>query len=102
MGILGSFLFHDLGSGSGRFIWEDHYKLKSVSAPPFSWEIASKFGKSGKGVKGASQFFSAGGRGHNVFCRDISGTFPMHIHVGYDVSFAWVEKVAKDISGALR
>jgi hypothetical protein len=98
IGIVNAFLSHDDISGSGKFIWEDHFKLKRVSVAYRAWEVASKFGKPEKGMKKAEKIKSEGDGKHEVLYRDISGTFPIHIHVGYDPYFTWVEKVAKDIA----
>ncbi|KAF1817037.1 hypothetical protein P152DRAFT_387111 [Eremomyces bilateralis CBS 781.70] len=102
LGIVNGFLSRADGSGSGKFIWEDHFKLQRVSVTYKVWEVASKFGKpekgtKKKGMKKAEKIKSGGDGTREVLYRDISGTFPIRIHVGYDPDFAWVEKVANDI-----
>jgi hypothetical protein len=63
-----------------------------------TWEVASEFGKSEKGMKKAKKLKDEHDGKREALYRDISGTLPMHIHVGYDPDFAWVENVAKDIA----
>ncbi|KAH6890672.1 hypothetical protein B0T10DRAFT_324881 [Thelonectria olida] len=95
-GIVKGFLSRDADSGSGRFIWEEHYKLKRVSVNYRSWDVASKFGQAAKGMKKAEKIKSDGDGKREVLYRDITGTFPQRIHVGFDPEYEWVERVAKD------
>ena len=97
-GIINGFLSHDDGSGSGQFVWEDHFKLERVSVSYRTCEVASKFGKPEKGMKKAEKLKSKGDGKREVLYRDITGTFPIRVHVGYDPDFTWMEKVAKDIA----
>jgi hypothetical protein len=96
-GIVNEFLSHDDGNSSAKFIWEDHFKLKRISVTYRTWDVASRFGKPEKGMKKAQKMKSEADGKREVLYRDITGTFPIHIHVGYDPNCAWVEKVAKDI-----
>ncbi|KAF7558270.1 hypothetical protein G7Z17_g49 [Cylindrodendrum hubeiense] len=95
-GILQGFLSRGGGSGRGKFVWEDHFKLKRVSVHYRAWDVASKFGKPQKGMKKAQSMKSDGDGKRQVLHRDITGTFHQRIHVGYDPAYAWVEKVAGD------
>jgi hypothetical protein len=96
--VVNGFLSHENCRGSGKFIWEHHFKLTRVSVIYQTWEIASKFGKPTKGMKKAGKIARESDEKRQVLYREISGTFPMNIHVGYDPNFAWVEKVAKDLA----
>ena len=59
-----------------------------------TWDIASKFGKTGRGIpKPVSADSSDGER--NVLFRSV---IPIQrIHVGYDLEFGWVEQADRDI-----
>jgi hypothetical protein len=63
-----------------------------------TWEIASRFGKPEKGMKKAQKLKGDGDGKREVLYREITGTFPSHMHVGYDPDFTWVEKAAKDVA----
>ncbi|KAF4465876.1 RNI [Fusarium albosuccineum] len=96
-GILKGFLSRAGGDDKGKFVWEDHCNLKRVSVSYRTWDVASEFGKPQKGMKKAEKMESDGDGKRRVLYRDITGTFPRYIHVGYDPGFEWVEKVAKDM-----
>jgi hypothetical protein len=83
-------------AGLEALSWEDCTKLQSVSVQYATWEIASKFGKTKKGMKAPERIMGAGTeQALTVLCRDITGTFPKYIHVGYDPNFEWMERVSK-------
>jgi hypothetical protein len=76
------------------FVWEKVYKLKRVSVRHRFWEVASNFvGKGPKGAKQPEDIVTTNGR-RRVKFRNITGTIPVHIHVGYDPEFTWVKKVS--------
>jgi hypothetical protein len=96
MGIAHGFLSHEDGGDNEKFLWEDHFKLKRLSVSYRMWDLASKFGKPEKGMKKAVKIKSEADGKREVWYRDISGMFPIRIHVGYDSDFTWIEKVAQD------
>ncbi|CAM1501380.1 Fc.00g105420.m01.CDS01 [Cosmosporella sp. VM-42] len=96
-GILNGYLSRDGGRKSEKFIWEDHFKLKRVSVSYLTWDVASNFGQSEKGMKKPVKMKIDGNGKREVLYRDISGTFYPRIHVGYDPNYEWLERVAKDI-----
>lgn len=49
--ILKGFLSRDFGNVKGKFVWEDHYKLRRISLKRRLWDVASVFGKPRKGNK---------------------------------------------------
>ncbi|KAI8651294.1 hypothetical protein NCS55_01373300 [Fusarium keratoplasticum] len=48
--ILKGFLSRDFGNVEGKFVWEDHYKLKRISLKYRLWDVASAFGKPRKAL----------------------------------------------------
>ncbi|KAH7009707.1 hypothetical protein EDB80DRAFT_641816 [Ilyonectria destructans] len=96
-GILQGVLSRDGGSGSGKFNWEDHSRLKRVSVSYRTWDIASKFGKVTKRLVKPQKMSSEGDGAREVFYQDITRTMQMGIHIGYDPSYEWVERAARDI-----
>ena len=95
--ILKGFISQNHGSSTRTYKWEDHCNLRRVSVDHRVWEIASKFRKGGKGVKKAERFILEDDRKREVMYREITGSFPVHIHVGYDPGFEWVDQVSKDV-----
>ncbi|KAH8655836.1 hypothetical protein BX600DRAFT_470396 [Xylariales sp. PMI_506] len=100
-GILKGFLISIAKKSSvlaDNFVWEEHYKLKNVSVTSKKWEIASKFGKGDKNIgKPEPLSFTVKNETYQVLHRDIGRCSPVAIHVGYDPTFSWVEKVARDL-----
>ncbi|QDS71999.1 hypothetical protein FKW77_001758 [Venturia effusa] len=88
--IIKAYLSRDCVQGSKPFIWEDHFKLKHISVPHLTWDIASKFGKSKKGMKKAEPIQSDDGQ-RAVMCRDVSGV-AFHGNM-YAPSTRWLDKV---------
>lgn len=62
-----------------------------------TWDIASKFGKAKKGMVKPQKMSSEGDGAREVFYQDITRTMQMGIHIGYDPSYEWVERAARDI-----
>jgi hypothetical protein len=95
--ILKAFLSRADSDSSEKFVWEDHYKLRRVSLSWKTWDIASNFGKGKKGMKKPEILKALEDGNREVLFRDITGSFPNGINVGYDPNHEWVEKVAKEI-----
>ncbi|KAH8674227.1 hypothetical protein BX600DRAFT_227293 [Xylariales sp. PMI_506] len=99
-GILNAFLTRASQHGSDspdQFVWEDHYKLRNVSLNYRIFEIGSNFGKPKKGM-GKPERLSmtdGDGRSYEVRFRDTTRSLPVYIHVGYDPTFEWLEKVVR-------
>ncbi|KAL6406684.1 RNI-like protein [Ilyonectria robusta] len=82
------------GSGSGKFNWEDHSRLKRVSVSYRAWDVGSNFGKAKKRMVKPQKISSEGDGAREVFYQDITRTMQMGIHIGYDPSYEWVERAA--------
>ncbi|OBS17639.1 hypothetical protein FPOA_09375 [Fusarium poae] len=95
--VLKGFLCRHQSCDTTPFIWEDTCKLRRVIVNCRIYEIASKFGKGGKGISKPEKFTVPGIPKREVMFRDITGTSPVMIHVGFDPTFGWVEKVSKDL-----
>jgi hypothetical protein len=102
--IVGAFLSCAGGSSSdsGKFRWEDHYKLKYVCVVYRTWELASEFGKPEKGKLKAEMLKSYGDGGREERCSVMYKAAPSKyshsLHAWQDYGFAWVERVEKDIA----
>lgn len=80
-----------------KFWWEDHSKVRRVTVNCHIYEVASKFGKGGKGISKPEKFTLPEYPQREVMFRDVTGLRPTTLHVGFDPHFTWVEKVSKDL-----
>jgi hypothetical protein len=102
--IVNAFLSHASGStsDSGKFTWEDHFKLKYVCVVYRAWELASEFGKPEKGIPKAEMLMSdgdgGGEEGREVMYKAASIKFSPSLYNWQDYGFEWVERVEKDIA----
>ncbi|KAL6925384.1 hypothetical protein FSST1_002658 [Fusarium sambucinum] len=95
--VLKGFLSRDQSCDVSHFRWEDNCKLRRVIVNCQIYEIASKFGKGGKGISKPEKFTLPGVPKREVMFRNITGISPVTLHVGFDPTFSWVEKVSKDL-----
>ncbi|RGP60783.1 rnilike protein [Fusarium sporotrichioides] len=95
--VLKGFLSRNSSGGADQFSWEDNCKLRRVIVNCQMYEIASKFGKGGKGISKPEKFKLPDFPKREVMFRNITGTSPVMLHVGFDPTFSWVEKVSKDL-----
>lgn len=78
-----------------EFVWEKHYKLNHLRIASFEWAIATKFGRGGKGLEKPDKYEVDGDSNiRRVQYRRIIP--PVHVNIGYDPSFEWVQKVERD------
>ena len=91
--IVQTFLDHAETSQVGKaFVWEDHFRLKQVSAFYRTWEIASKFGKGQKGMLKPERL-TGKLQDRGVWVRDVTDFVSLRMDVGFDPTFAWVDEV---------
>ncbi|EKJ69684.1 hypothetical protein FPSE_10098 [Fusarium pseudograminearum CS3096] len=95
--VLKGFLCRSHSGDAGQLKWEEICKLRFVTVNCQIYEIASKFGKGGKGIGKPEKFTVPGNPKREVMFRNITGTGPTTLHVGFDPTFQWVEKVSKDL-----
>lgn len=81
----------DSGEGPENPVWEDYSKLRTVSVVYKQWEVASKFGKTQKGMAKPVKVLGEGEEKREVMYRDISASLSRGIHIGYDPDHAWLE-----------
>ncbi|CAG9982759.1 unnamed protein product [Clonostachys byssicola] len=82
---------------AAKFIWEDCYRLESISVKYLMWDIGSNLGKTRRGMKKAEALVSTDGE-REVMFREVRGLKrPFSIPFGHDPEFTWVNKVAMDI-----
>ncbi|CAH0027863.1 unnamed protein product [Clonostachys rhizophaga] len=85
----------DASNSEGKFVWEDHTKLREISVNLKAWQVSSNFvGRAPGGAK-KPRMFTRAGRG--VMCRDVSCTEAIEINRVFDPRYRWVEKVARDM-----
>ncbi|RGP71694.1 proline iminopeptidase [Fusarium longipes] len=95
--VLKGFLSRQDPNNGGSTRWEDICKLKRITVNCQTYEVASKFGKGGKGISKPEKFTLPSDPKRFVLFRDITGLGPRWIHVGFDPTLSWVEKVSKDL-----
>uniref|UniRef100_A0A0B7K614 F-box domain-containing protein n=3 Tax=Bionectria ochroleuca TaxID=29856 RepID=A0A0B7K614_BIOOC len=84
-------------SDEGEFVWEDYFKLASISVKYQMWDIGSNLGRTRRGMKKAETLVSTDGE-REVMFREVRGLKrPFSIPLGYDPEYTWVNKVAMDI-----
>ncbi|KAK7225183.1 hypothetical protein V2G26_013186 [Clonostachys chloroleuca] len=84
-------------SDQGKFIWEDCFKLASISVKYQMWDIGSDLGRTRRGMKKAETLMSTDGE-REVMFREVRGLKrPFSIPLGHDPEYGWVNKVAMDI-----
>lgn len=91
--MLKGYLAHSDKSYGYAMYWEHEYRLKRVTLADRVWEIASRFGKPRKGMKKKERIVSDDAK-REVMLREITGTMPYAVHVGYNPQFPWTERVA--------
>jgi hypothetical protein len=96
--IVNGFLAHPDLNDDGKFIWEDHFKLKRVCVSYPTWEIASKFGKPEKGVKKAEKLAGGADGKREVLYRDVSRAVSSTKVDMYGPSCDWLDKVENDMA----
>lgn len=99
--VLPAFLMHsswprDRVSRSGKFVWEEHYRLRSISNGRNVWQIGSSPGTGSGNVERLTNG-EVGEAKREVFARDISGRVA-DCDVESRRQFEWVDAVAKDTS----
>ncbi|KAJ4003968.1 hypothetical protein NW766_011823 [Fusarium irregulare] len=80
-----------------KFWWEDHSKVRRVTVNCEIYEVASKFGKGGKGISKPEKFTLPEYPQREVMFRNVTRLQPTTLHVGFNPHFPWVEKVSKDL-----
>ncbi|RBR12492.1 uncharacterized protein FIESC28_08616 [Fusarium coffeatum] len=80
-----------------KFWWEDHSKVRRVTVNCEIYEVASKFGKGGKGISKPEKFTLPEYPQREVMFRNVTRLQPTTLHVGFNPHFTWVEKVSKDL-----
>ncbi|KAK7954184.1 hypothetical protein PG996_015070 [Apiospora saccharicola] len=98
--ILPAFLTHSSGprdgvSRSGKFVWEEHYRLRRMSNGRNVWQIGSSPGIGTGNVERLTN--DVGEAKREVFARDISDRVA-DCHVESGRQFEWIDAVAKDTS----
>ncbi|KAK8136098.1 hypothetical protein PG984_004038 [Apiospora sp. TS-2023a] len=98
--ILPAFLMHSSGprdgvSRSGKFVWEEHYRLRRMSNGRNVWQIGSSPGTGTGNVERLTN--DVGEAKREVFARDISDRVA-DCHVESGRQFEWIDAVAKDTS----
>jgi hypothetical protein len=78
-----------------NFVWEDHFKLKTLSLTWKVWDIASEFGKGDKKM-GKPEVIEKDGR--EVRARDVTQSLRGRINIGYDPDHEWVTRVERQLS----
>ncbi|KAK7926455.1 hypothetical protein PG985_003453 [Apiospora marii] len=81
------------------FVWEDHYRLRRVSASYRTWAVASTFPKQRKGDKVTPERVT--GRAHpdrGVLVKDATESGSRLTVAGFDPTFGWVDGVARDLA----
>lgn len=96
IGIISGFLSRFKGNSSGKFLWEDHYKLKEISVKDHLWEVGSNFGDHKEVMTKVEKITSERDEQCEVLYRDISRTLPGNQHFGFELK--WMEKMAQDIA----
>ncbi|KAJ4141795.1 hypothetical protein NW768_001013 [Fusarium equiseti] len=95
--VLKGFLARATVRDGEKFWWEDHSKVRRVTVNCQIYEVASKFGKGGKGISKPEKFTLPEFPEREVMFRDVTGLRPITMHVGFDPTFTWPDKVSKDL-----
>lgn len=95
--ILKGFLSRDFGNVEGKFVWEDHYKLKRISLKYRLWDVASAFGKPRKGNKKPKTLTKKGDGERQVMYQEVQSFCEDAIAMNGPGS-EWLRMVTKDLN----
>ncbi|KAM0552364.1 hypothetical protein ACHAPJ_007924 [Fusarium lateritium] len=79
---------------SGKFVWEEHFKLNRVIVGFTTWEIASKFGKREKRRGQLRKACSPHDQEKKVEFRENLG--PAYVSEGHDPEHKWIKSIAEE------
>lgn len=87
------------GSGSRKLAWEEYSNLRRVRLSDWSWEVASKFGKSPKRVKKPVKLTSDASNDdkREVMYRNMSRFADGDMYGAYASQYGWVDALARDL-----
>jgi hypothetical protein len=78
-----------------KFVWEEHFRLKTLHMAWKTWEIASEFGKGDKKM-GKPEVIENDGR--EVRARDATRSLQGRIDTRYDPDHKWANRVERQLS----
>ncbi|KAL2672341.1 hypothetical protein Neosp_013045 [[Neocosmospora] mangrovei] len=95
--ILKGFLSRDCDNVKGKFVWEDHYKLRRISLKHRLWDVASRFGEPRRGRKKAKTLTHGGDERRQVMYQEVPSFWEEMIATNGPRS-EWLRMVTKDLN----
>lgn len=95
--ILKGFLSRELDNVEGKFVWEDHYKLRRISLKHRLWDVASRFGEPRKGRKKAKILTHGGDEKRQVMYQEVPSFWEETTATNGPKS-EWLRMVTKDLN----